>query len=233
MLFHLARNESGGLCVLVAASSSQRKTEQLQMRSALATQRNEARLAGCPYLVYIVGTMSSTILFATATAGQSTSEVLATLGRMISTARTVLLDLVQILCARVLSITLYRLTKTVDATFALLAMCLRVDEGLLGCLPLLGKLELIQLVTTPMDQFAGLSQYTAFANEIPKRPDNGLSLSQWCFVVGGFIFGTLLLAGRLIPRWLAWIGSSRSAFRSSACLYTSPPSFQAPSLIPY
>ena len=36
------------------------------------------------------------------------------------------------------------------------------------------------------------------------RPDD--LFGQFCFVVGGFLFAYLLLAGRLIPRWMAWTG---------------------------
>ena len=60
---------------------------------------------------------------------------------------TVLLDLLQTVCAVVLAVTLYRLSRTVDATLALLAMAFRFGEGLAGFVPLLGKLELMKLAT--------------------------------------------------------------------------------------
>ena len=43
-----------------------------------------------------------------------------------------------------------------------------------------------------------------FAERLLHRPDNGFS--EFCFVVGGFIFACLFLRGRLIPLWLAWTG---------------------------
>ena len=166
-------------------------------------QRTEAGIAGCAYLAYIVFTMSSSILFAKATAGADISQKLSSLQNMIGTARvTVLLDLSQTVCALVLAVTLYRLVKPTDPTLALLAMFFRVGEGLLGYLPLLGKLELIKLATAspgtnPLAQLP-------LANEILHRPDD--VFSQFCFVVGGFLFACLFLRGRLIPRWLASIG---------------------------
>jgi hypothetical protein len=42
------------------------------------------------------------------------------------------------------------------------------------------------------------------AGEIFNRP--GDLFGQFCFVVGGFLFAYLLLAGRLIPHWMAWTG---------------------------
>jgi len=169
------------------------------------TQRTAAKVAGCTYLGYIVFSMSSSILYARATAGDDASQTLSTLARMISTARvTVLLDLLQPVCALLLAVTLYRLVKPVSPTVALLAMLFRVGEGLLGVLPILSKLELMRLAIAPPIGLADVSGYLVAANELLHRPDDGFS--QFFFVVGGFLFACLLLRGRLIPRWLAWIG---------------------------
>ena len=167
--------------------------------------RTEAKMAGFAYLSYIGFTMSSSILYAKATAGDDVLQTLSTLTRMIWTARiTVLLDLFQTVCAVVLAVTLYRLVKAVNPTLALLAMFFRLGEGLLGSLPLLSKLELMRLATTQTVGSTDTSSYLSFGNEILQRPDDGFS--QFCFVVGGFVFACLFLRGRLIPRWLAWIG---------------------------
>jgi hypothetical protein len=169
------------------------------------TQRAEARTAGYAYLSYIVFTMSSITLYSKAIAGNGPFQQLSSLSRMISTARvTVLLDLLQIVCALVLAATLYRITKGVDATLALVAMSFRLGEGLLGSLPLLGKLELMQLATAATANVGDATGYTLLENHIFNRPDQ--QFSEFCFVVGGFIFAYLFLHGRLIPRWLAWIG---------------------------
>jgi hypothetical protein len=169
------------------------------------TQRADARLAGSTYLLYIVFSMSSAILFAKATAGDDASQTLATIARMIGTARvTVLLDLLQPVCALVLAVTLYRLVKAVNPTLALLAMIFRAGEGLLGTFPILTKLELMHLATTPPVDPANTAGYLAAAKELLHRPDDGFS--QFFFVGGGFLFACLFLRGRLIPRWLAWIG---------------------------
>ncbi len=168
-------------------------------------RRTEAKVAGFAYLSYIVLAMSAAVLSGKTTAGTDTAQTLSTLANMIGAARTtVLLDLLQTVCALLLAVTLYRLSKAVDATIALLAMCFRVGEGLLGFLPIVSKLELMNLATAPGPQCANNPGCIAVAHEILKRPDAGVS--EFCFVVGGFLFAYLLLAGRLIPRWLAWIG---------------------------
>ena len=169
------------------------------------TRRADARIAGYAYLGYIVFTMSSTMLFGRATAGAGTSETLSTLGRMLWIARvTVLLDLLQMVCALLLAATLYRLVRAVDPTIALIAMLFRVGEGLLGALPLLSKLELMRLAMKPVTGLSEGSSYLSAGTEMLHRPDDGFS--QFCFVVGGFLFASLFLRGRLIPRWLAWVG---------------------------
>ena len=169
------------------------------------TLRAEGKLAGYAYLAYIVFAMSAAVLSAKTIAGADIAHMLATLRSTIVFAKvTVLLDLLQIVCAIVLAVTLYRLSRTVDATLALLAMAFRFGEGLMGFVPLLGKLELMKLVTASSPSCASDAGCLAIAGEIFNRPDD--LFGQFCFVVGGFLFAYILLAGRLIPRWMAWTG---------------------------
>ncbi len=169
------------------------------------TQRIEGRLAGYAYLAYIVFAMSASILSGKTNTGADTAHMLATLRSTISIAKiTVLLDLLQIVCAITLAVTLYQLSRTVDATVALLAMAFRFGEGLAGFVPLLGKLELMKLATASNPYCANSTGCLAIAGEIFNRPDD--LFGQFCFVVGGFLFAYLLLAGHLIPRWMAWTG---------------------------
>ena len=169
------------------------------------TQRAEARLTGYTYLGYIVFAMSASVLSSKTTVGTDTSQMLATLRNTIWLSRvTVLLDLLQIACAIVLAVTLYRLSKAVDMTLALVAVGFRFGEGLLGFTPLLGKLELMKLATDSNSVCAASPGCLAVSSELFKRPDD--LFSQFCFVVGGFLFAYLFFAGRLIPRWMAWTG---------------------------
>ena len=169
------------------------------------TQRAEAKVAGWAYLLYIVVAMSSMMLFARASAGRDVAEKLSTLNRMMGLARfTVLIDLLGPVCALVLAVTLYRLVKAVDPTFALLAMVFRVGEGLLAAFPILDKLELMQLARAPAAGVGRTVNDLWLGSELLHRPDNGFG--EFCFVVGGFLFASLFLRGRLIPQWLAWIG---------------------------
>ncbi len=169
------------------------------------TQRAEFIFSFFAYLAYIVLAMSAAVLSRKTTAGADTSQMLSTLRSTMAIAQvTVLLDLLQIVCAIVLAVTLYRLSRTVDVTLALLAMAFRFGEGLAGFVPLLGKLELMKLATASNPMCTNSAGCLAVAGEIFDRPDD--LFGQFCFVVGGFLFAYLLLAGRLIPRWMAWTG---------------------------
>lgn len=169
------------------------------------TQRAEGKLAGYAYLAYIVFAMSAAILSRKTTTGADTSQILSTLRSTIALSQiAVLLDLLQIVCAVVLAVTLYRLSRTVDATLALLAMAFRFGEGMAGFVPLLSRLELMKLASTQNPWCADSAGCLAVSGEILRRPDD--LFGQFCFVIGGFLFAYLLLVGRLIPRWMAWTG---------------------------
>ncbi len=169
------------------------------------TQRAEGKLAGYAYLVYIVSAMLATVLAGKTTAGVDIAHTLSNLRSTVVLAQiTVLLDLLQIVCAVVLAVTLYRLSRAVDATVALLAMTFRFAEGIAGFWPLLGKLELMKLASASDPLCATRTECLAIAGEILHRPDD--LFAQFCFVVGGFLFAYLFLVGRLIPRWMAWTG---------------------------
>jgi len=79
-----------------------------------------------------------------------------------------------------------------------------LGEGLLGFLPLLDKLELMQIATAPAVGAGSALKDPALVSQILNRPTN--NFDEFCFVVGGFLFAYLFLRGRLVPRWLAWIG---------------------------
>lgn len=65
-------------------------------------------------------------------------------------------------------------------------MLFRLGEGLLGSLPLLGKLELMQIATKRAVGAANGFGDLSLGNEILHRPVSGLS--EFRFVVGGFLF---------------------------------------------
>jgi hypothetical protein len=167
------------------------------------TERNDARLAGLAYLSYIVFTMTSVTLYGSALEGNEVAEQLAHFVGAIGQVRlSVLLDLLQVICALVLAVILYRLTKPVAETPAMLAMLFRVGEGLLGTSAINSTLELMKL-TAGMQGHA-TEGTLAGGRYVITKPDS--QFAEFCFVVGGLLFAWLLLRGHRIPKPLAWIG---------------------------
>lgn len=166
------------------------------------TLRNDARLAGVIYLAYTVFTMASVIIYGNAVTGTDILQRLSSIAHMITELRvTVLLDLLQVICALVLAVTLYRLTSGVDKTLAMIAMLFRVGEGLLGTSAIFSKLQLMRLATTAQ---INAPDTALLGDYIRSKPDT--YFSEFCFVIGGTLFAYLFLRGRLIPSLLAWIG---------------------------
>lgn len=112
------------------------------------TRTTNARVAGFTFLFYIVFGISSMLLHAHATVGADTATKLATATQHIAALRlTIILGLLQCLCAITLGVTLHGMTKAVDADWALFAMVRRVGEGLVETSAVRNTLRLLWLVT--------------------------------------------------------------------------------------
>ena len=72
-------------------------------------------------------------------------------------------------------------------------MLFRLGEGLLGILPLLDKLELMQIATAPAVGAGSVLKDRALVTEILNRPTN--HFGEFCFAVGGFLFAYLFFVG--------------------------------------
>ena len=172
------------------------------------TRNTTARLAGLAFLLYIVAGLASMALSGRATAGAGTAEQLASLARHAFEVRlTILLDLLANLCALVLGVTLYALTREEDATLALLAMVCRVAEGI-GGIGTQHSLDLLWLAGRSGS--AAPDAPTQALGALYLKP-GGFGPSAFFFALGSTIFAWLLLRGRMIPAPLAWLGVVGSA----------------------
>jgi hypothetical protein len=99
------------------------------------TYTTNARIAGFTFLLYIGVGIGSMVLFSQATGGQEVTAKLASIAQHLLQLRlTILLGLLQAVCAIVLAVTLYAITRNQDSELAMLALSLRVGEGLLGAI---------------------------------------------------------------------------------------------------
>lgn len=150
---------------------------------------SSARVAGFTFLLYIAAGLLAMNLEA---AAPRAAALLTLLGAM---------------CAVVLAVTLFALTRVQDNELALLAFGFRVVEGVLGAVFISAKLAMLSA--------AGLAD--ASADVLPVVETLVRRASRWNTVVGATFFAVastlmsyLFLAGRMIPRWLALLGLAAS-----------------------
>lgn len=167
------------------------------------TRSANARVAGFTFLLYIAAGVGGMALFSQAAAGEGIAARLTAIAQHATAVRvTVLLALLQGLCALVLGVTLHAITREQDPDLAMLGMACRVTEGITGVFVArtLGLLWLATADAAKGDAEAA-QQLGAFL----------LRMGAWnaggtFFALGSALFCWLLLRGRMIPMPLAWLG---------------------------
>ncbi|PYP54887.1 MAG: hypothetical protein DMD40_15145 [Gemmatimonadetes bacterium] len=174
------------------------------------TRRTNATIAGIAYLLYIAVAFPSMVLFDRATKGEGMAAKLATLAQHSGDVHVAaVLGLLGCFCALVLAVTLYAITREEDPDIAMLGLTCRVAEGVIGAASTPATLALLALVTVSgapgSDVTAGTQAIGALVLErVPL-------VAAIFFGVGSTLFSWLLLRGRMVPTWLAWLGVYGSA----------------------
>jgi hypothetical protein len=168
------------------------------------TRTTNARVAGFAFLLYIATGLSALVLEGRATAGEGVAAKLESIAKDPAALRlAALLVLAGCVCALVLAVTLYSITRDVEPDLALAVLVFRTAEGVVGAVlalpPTLGQLW---LATSPPDP-AAASVIGAMLFTLPSR---SATLTATFFAVGSLAFTWLLLRGRMVPAWLAWLG---------------------------
>ncbi len=168
------------------------------------TRRTNARIAGIAYLLYIAAAFPSMVLNARATSGDGMAAKLANVAVHAADVRlAAVLSLIGCFCALALAVTLYALTREQDRDLAMLGLTCRVAEGVTGAASIpttLGLLAIATAVGTNAPDPAAARAVGAFVLNQPWL------IGAWLFAVGSTLFSWLLLRGRMIPVWLAWVG---------------------------
>ena len=169
------------------------------------TRTTNARIAGFTFLFYIVVGIASMLLFSQATSGEVATEKLASIAQHVLQVRlTIVLGLLQAVCAFVLAVTLYAITRDQDSDLAMLALIFRAGEGLLGAISTRATLELLWLGTSAGPKAPDAATRQALGTYLLNGPD--WNMSAILFAMGSTLFSYLLLRGRTVPVPLAWIG---------------------------
>ena len=169
------------------------------------TRRNNARLAGATFLLYIVVGITQMIVGSGSTSGDTTAQRLASVAAHASQIRVnLVLTFVISLIALTLAVTLYGITRDEDRELSTLALICRVIEG--GVTPVIsmfGTLSLLSIATSTRAAAATTYPVAEYLLGMDRWPP---ILAGTFFALGSTIFTYLMLRGQMIPRSLAWLG---------------------------
>lgn len=176
------------------------------------TRTTSARLAGSLFLLYIAAGITEMVLFSKASAGEGTAAKLASIAHNATTIRsTVVLTLVEFLCAVGLGVTLYTLTRDQDRELALIALCCRASEGVIGAASAVRTLALVSIATASTSlSGADAAAAVAQGSILLQQGGGSATISATCFAIASTLFSYLFLRARSIPVLLAWLGVAAS-----------------------
>jgi hypothetical protein len=168
------------------------------------TRTTNARIAGFTFLFYIAVAFPSMVLLERASSGEGIAAKLASVAQHAADVRVaVVLSLLGCFSALVLAVTLYAITREVDADLAMLAMTCRVAEGVISGVSLPETQRLLWLATAAEAN----APDTAAAHALGAYLLTGdFAVTATFFAVGSTLFSYLFLRGRVIPVALAWLG---------------------------
>lgn len=168
------------------------------------TRTANARTAGLTFLLCIAVAFPSMVLLERATSGKGMAAKLASIAQHTADVRVAaVLSLLGCFSALVLAVTLYSITREVDADLALLALTCRIAEGVISGISIPETLGLLWLATA-MGENAPEPGAAHVLGAYLLRSD--MAVTATFFAVGSAIFSYLLLRGRMIPIALAWLG---------------------------
>jgi hypothetical protein len=176
------------------------------------TRTTNARIAGFAFLFYIAVGITQMVLGAAISAPETAAR-LALMAQHPSRVQVeLLLTVLTSVTALTLAVALYALTRDEDRDLAILALCCRVGEGMLGMIAPMITLGLLWLATTTEGGTAvrDTPAVLVLAGFLRKLGGWNTITAAVLFAIGSTLFSWLLLRGRMIPRSLAWVGVAAS-----------------------
>ncbi len=168
------------------------------------TRRTNAKIAGFTFLFYIAVAFPSMLLLDRATSGEGIAAKLASVALHAADVHVaVVLTLLGCFSALVLAVTLYALTREVDADLAMLALTCRVAEGVISGISIFETQRLLWLATATGANAPDAGAAQALGAYLLK---GDMAVTATFFAAGSMLFSYLFLRGRLIPIALAWLG---------------------------
>jgi len=171
------------------------------------TRRTNARVAGFAFLLYIAASLTGDILAGRASGGDGVNAKLASIAAHPSQMRAaILLTLVGCVCALVLAVTLWSITRDQDPDLAMLVLSCRTAEGVISAIALPRMAGRLWLATATGSNAPDAAAAKAIGDYLFELPSWNTTVSAIFFAVGSLVFAWLLLRGRIVPTSLSWIG---------------------------
>ena len=168
------------------------------------TRTTNARIAGFTFLFYMAAGITSLVFFGRAASGEGIAAKLASIAQHTTDVRiVVLLGLLECFSALVLAVTLYAITRDVDADLAMLALTCRVAEGVILGVYQPETQRLLWLATATGADAPDPGAAHALGAYLLT---GDIAVTSTFFAVGSTLFFYLFLRGRMIPVALAWLG---------------------------
>lgn len=175
------------------------------------THRTNAKIAGIAFLAYIALGILAMMLHGRAQEGADIAAQLVNIFEHTSQLKlAAVLDLLCGFAAITLGVTLYALTREVDAHLAMLGLACRVAEGIVAGVSVQTSLGLVWLAGAVESDASNTQATHAIAAWLLGTEWSYLVAATF-FAVGSTAFSWLFLRGRLIPLALAWLGVIASA----------------------
>lgn len=163
-----------------------------------------ARLAGFMFLFYLVNGITEMMLSRRVHQGADAVAILANIAQHAELSRfTTFLTFLTGIDAILLGLGLYAITRQLEPDLALLAFAFRVGEGINGVMAAVSGATVVEFAT----RTAGSPDRAAVNAAGTSLLYGGtITIGGTLFACGSTIFAWLILRGRILPAWLAWIG---------------------------
>jgi hypothetical protein len=147
------------------------------------------------------------VLFGQAAGGANAAASLASITQHATAVRlSAVLTLLTFFEAVVLGVTLYALTRDEDLDLALLGLCCRVGEGVLGAASAVRTMGLLSVAAASSTSTAPDAAAATALGASLLQGGSSTAIGATCFAVGSTLFSYLFLRARSIPLPLAWLG---------------------------
>jgi hypothetical protein len=173
------------------------------------TNTTNSRIAGITFLAYIAIGISS--MYVDTLILRGADDIATRLANIAESTPLmqlqILLTLLSAVCAIVIAVTVYGLTRAIDRELAVFAFVFRVAEGIVIMMATLLVIASMSVAANAAGSGGENGHFLAMGTVLQKIESViGMGVAALCFAAGSTFYCYLFLRGRSIPVALAWLG---------------------------